>query len=194
VTSEQSWEQCLATALREYGRLHILVNNAGVGGRFSDDFDSIAVWRRIMDINLNSMFIGTRLAARAIRDAGGGAIVNVSSILGFVGDPRVHPAYTVSKGAVRLYTKQAAGQFAKDGIRVNSVHPGFMPRMLPPDGGSLEGLEPSEKMLEKELLRVPLGRVGHPREVAYGALFLASDEASYITGTELVIDGGFLSC
>jgi NAD(P)-dependent dehydrogenase (short-subunit alcohol dehydrogenase family) len=143
-------------------------------------------WRRIMEVNTTGVFLGTKYAIPAMRQAGGGSIVNISSIMGFVGGESGHPAYHASKGAVRIFTKATAVKYGPDGIRANSVHPGFMPPMRsarPRDVASLQRL----------IEWTPLRRTGKPIEVAYGVLFLASDETSFITGTELVIDGGFIA-
>ena len=140
-----------------------------------------------MGVNAKGVFLGMKHAVPAMRQAGGGAIVNISSISGFVGQDRLHMAYNASKGAVRIMTKSAAVQYARDGIRVNSVHPGLMPPMRT----SKVSADPSWR---KPLLEaIPLKREGRVEEVAHAVLFLASDEASYITGTELVVDGGFLA-
>ncbi len=140
-----------------------------------------------MNVNAKGVFLGMKHAIPAMRRAGGGAIVNISSISGFAGQEGIHMGYNASKGAVRIMTKSAAVQFARDGIRVNSVHPGFMPPMRT----SRMSADPVWR--EKALRGVPLRREGRVEEVAYAVLFLASDEASYITGTELVVDGGLLA-
>jgi NAD(P)-dependent dehydrogenase (short-subunit alcohol dehydrogenase family) len=143
-------------------------------------------WRRIMEVNSTGVFLGTKYAIPAMQQAGRGSIVNISSIMGFVGGESGHPAYHASKGAVRIFTKATAVKYGPDGIRANSVHPGFMPPMRsarPRDAAALQRL----------IDWTPLRRTGKPIEVAYGVLFLASDEASFITGTELVIDGGFIA-
>ena len=137
-----------------------------------------------MDTNAKSVFLGMKHAIPEMKKAGGGAIVNISSISGFVGQEAIHPGYNASKGAVRLVTKAAAVQHAKIGIRINSVHPGMMPPMLT----SFQRGDPNREAMNAA---VPMGREGEPIEVANAVLFLASDEASYITGTELLVDGGF---
>jgi NAD(P)-dependent dehydrogenase (short-subunit alcohol dehydrogenase family) len=140
-----------------------------------------------MEVNAKGVFLGMKYAVPAMEKAGGGAIVNISSISGFAGQDRVHMAYNASKGAVRIMTKSAAVQFGKLGIRVNSVHPGIMPPMRTSVGSA----DPVWR--ERSLRHVPLKREGRVEEVAHAVLFLASDEASYITGTELVVDGGYLA-
>jgi 3(or 17)beta-hydroxysteroid dehydrogenase len=148
---------------------------------------STAVWERLMAVNAKGVFLGIKYAVPAMQQAGGGAIVNISSISGFVGQDYIHMAYNASKGAVRILTKSAAVQYAKDGIRVNSVHPGIMPPMRSSRGTA----DPERRRLM--IAQVPMGREGRREEVGAAVLFLASDEASYITGTELVVDGGFLA-
>src|SRR6266481_4607887 len=148
---------------------------------------STSAWDTLMSINAKGVFLGMKHAVPAMRQGGGGAIVNISSISGLVGQDNLHMGYNASKGAVRTMTKSAAVQFARDGIRVNSVHPGF----LPPMRTSKTSADPAWR---KPLLdAVPMKREGRVEEVAYAVLFLASDEASYITGAELVVDGGFVA-
>jgi NAD(P)-dependent dehydrogenase (short-subunit alcohol dehydrogenase family) len=186
VTSESDWQSAVATAERLYGKLDVLVNNAGVGGSGSRVEDTaLAEWERTMAINSTGVFLGTRAAIPAMRRAGGGSIVNISSQLGLVGTDNSSPQYQASKGAVRLLTKTTAIQYAKDGIRANSVHPG--PIVTPMTERRRANPETSRLMVS----RIPLGRYGQPMEVALGVLYLASDEASFVTGSELVIDGGW---
>ncbi|MEX2146329.1 MAG: glucose 1-dehydrogenase [Candidatus Rokuibacteriota bacterium] len=187
VTSEPDWQALVAAAEREFGRLDILVNNAGISGTYTSDLASTEAWERVMDINAKGTFLGMKHAVPAMKRAGGGAIVNISSISGFTGQLGVHMAYNASKGAVRIMTKAGAVQWARDHIRVNSVHPGF----LPPMRTSVGSAKPEWRA--KALAAVPMRREGRVEEVAHAVLFLASDEASYITGTELVVDGGFLA-
>ena len=193
VSQEADWHRVVATTTDCFGSLNILVNNAGVAGRYFDA-ESVEDWRKIMDINMTSVFIGTKSCVGAMRKSGGGAIVNISSVFGIVALRNSNPAYSSSKGAIRIYTKASACAYAADNIRVNSVHPGFMQKMLAPDPtyGPSEG-QYQQVNNSKQLERVPLGRIGMPIEVANGVVFLASDEASYITGAELNIDGGFLA-
>jgi len=185
VSKEDQWEQAIADVIAKFGKLDILVNNAGISGSGEKDFGSTAAWDQLMDINAKSVFLGMKHAIPEMEKVRGGAIVNISSISGMVGQSYVHPGYNASKGAVRLVTKAAAIQHAKSGIRVNSVHPGSMPPMLTSgargDGGSQDA----------RMAAIPMGREGQPIEVANAVLFMASDEASYITGTELMVDGGF---
>ena len=182
VTHEQDWQRAVETAEQTYGRLDILVNNAGIVRMAPLDETSLEAWNEIIGVNQTGVFLGIKHAVPAMRRAGGGSIVNISSIAGLIGLPNI-PAYQASKGAVRLLTKNAAIQYATDKIRVNSVHPGRIetPMTAP--------LAPERREM---LLRLtPLGRDGTAEEVAYGVLYLASDESSYVTGAELVIDGGY---
>ncbi|HEY3097627.1 MAG TPA: glucose 1-dehydrogenase, partial [Methylomirabilota bacterium] len=183
VTSEAEWDAATKAAVSAFGKLDVLVNNAGISGTYDPDMLSSAAWDKVMAVNAKGVFLGMKYAIPLMKQAGGGAIVNISSISGFVGQDGVHMAYNASKGAVRIMTKTAAVQFAADKIRVNSVHPGFMPPMRT----SKTSADPTwrAKMLEA----VPMKRAGRVEEVAHAVLFLASDEASYITGTELVVDG-----
>jgi NAD(P)-dependent dehydrogenase (short-subunit alcohol dehydrogenase family) len=187
VTSEADWREAIAATVRSFGKLDILVNNAGISGTFDPDMLSTAAWDALMAVNAKGVFLGMKYAIPALKQAGGGAIVNISSISGFVGQDKVHMAYNASKGAVRIMTKTAAVQYASDGIRVNSVHPGVMPPMRT----SKASADPAWRA--RVLEAVPMKRAGRVEEVAHAVLFLASDEASYITGTELVVDGGYLA-
>ncbi|MBM4439994.1 MAG: glucose 1-dehydrogenase [Candidatus Rokubacteria bacterium] len=187
VTDEAQWQAAIAAAEREFGKLDVLVNNAGISGTYQPDLTSTDAWDKVMDINAKGVFLGMKHGAPALKRAGGGAIVNISSISGFAGQHGVHMAYNASKGAVRIMTKSGAVQYAADNIRVNSVHPGFLPAMRTSVGSA------NPEWRAKMLKAVPMKREGRVEEVAYAVLFLASDEASYITGTELVVDGGFLA-
>jgi NAD(P)-dependent dehydrogenase (short-subunit alcohol dehydrogenase family) len=186
VTSEADWQAAVAAAQSAWGSIDILVNNAGVSGSDPDLF-SMEVWDRQMSVNAKGVFLGLRATIPVMQKAGRGAIVNISSISGIVGQRVVHMGYNAAKGAVRLMTKAAAVQFARDGIRVNSVHPGIMPPMRS------SKLTADPEIRRKLLVGVPMGREGRVEEVAYANLFLASDEASYITGVELPVDGGFVA-
>jgi NAD(P)-dependent dehydrogenase (short-subunit alcohol dehydrogenase family) len=184
VTSEAEWAGLIAKTVATYGRLDILVNNAGISGSSVGEPDGLDGWHRIIAVNQTSVFLGTKLAAEQMAKTGGGSIVNVSSIMGFVGSTSGHPAYHASKGAVRIYSKAAAVRYGPSGVRVNTVHPGYMPPML-------NATNAGER--DDKIALTPLRRIGKPIEVAYGVLFLASDEASFVTGAELVIDGGFIA-
>jgi NAD(P)-dependent dehydrogenase (short-subunit alcohol dehydrogenase family) len=185
VTCEDDWRQVVQTTVARWGTLDILVNNAGLSSTSAADPMDTEGWRRIMEVNATGVFLGTKYAIPTMQRARSGAIVNISSIMGFVGGEGGHPAYHASKGAVRIFTKATAVKYGPDGIRANSVHPGFMPPM--------RSSHPNPAAREEQVGLTPLRRLGQPLEVAYGVLFLASDEASFITGTELVIDGGFLA-
>ena len=174
------------TVQTEHGGLDILVNNAGISSTSVDDNLDTEAWHRIMGVNSTGVFLGTKTAAETMKDQGGGSIVNISSIMGFVGGGYGHPAYHASKGAVRIFTKAMAVKYGPFGIRVNSVHPGFMPPMV-----SSNHAVAGDR--DRYISQTPLRRTGKTSEVAYGVLFLSSDEASFITGTELVIDGGYIA-
>ena len=185
VTDEGSWVQAVAETVSRFGKLDILVNNAGVGGdrgRLEDT--SVEAWDRIMNINAKGVFLGTKAAIPEMRRTGGGSIINISSIYGLVGSGG-SSAYHASKGAVRLLTKSTAIQYASEGIRVNSVHPGII------DTPMTEAILADPERNQRWISGTPLGRRGEPEDVAYGVLFLASDESSFMTGSELVIDGGW---
>ena len=186
VTSQAQWESAIAATVQKFGRLDILVNNAGVGARnMLVENTSVEDWDHVMDINAKGVFLGTKAAIPEMRKAGGGSIINISSQLGLVGVDNSSPQYQASKGAVRLLTKATAIQYAAEGIRANSVHPG--PIVTPMTEGSREDAGRYRVTIQ----RIPLGRYGEPEEVANGVLFLASDESSFMTGSELVIDGGW---
>jgi NAD(P)-dependent dehydrogenase (short-subunit alcohol dehydrogenase family) len=187
VTSEAAWQDAVAATLSSFGTLDVLVNNAGISGTFDPDTLSTTAWDQLMNVNAKGVFLGMKHAIPVMERAGAGAIVNISSVSGFVGQKGIHMAYNASKGAVRLMTKAAAVQYARAGVRVNSVHPGLLPAMR----SSKATADPAFRQALLE--GVPMGRAGRVEEVAYAVLFLASDEASYITGTELVVDGGWLA-
>jgi 3(or 17)beta-hydroxysteroid dehydrogenase len=189
VASEPSWSEVIRKTLAEFGRLDILVNNAGAMLVKEIADTSLEEWGQIMSVNLNGVFLGVKYAIGAMKRNGGGSIINISSVVGIVGTPDDTAAYCASKGAVRAFTKAAALECSKEGhdynIRVNSIHPGASetPLMEP-----LLKDETLRKQLEK---RLPIGRLGKPIDVAYGVLYLASDESSFVTGAELIIDGGW---
>jgi len=188
VTKEAEVAAMVAFAEKTFGRLDVIVNNAGVESHLPVADTSEEVWDRIMDINGKGVFLCTKHAIPAMRRAGGGSIINMSSVFGLIGSPGF-AAYHASKGAVRLLTKSTALAHAKEGIRANSIHPGAIDT---PMLRALIDMEPDPKAAEVEWLKVePIGRFGRPEDIAYGALYLASDEASFVTGTELVIDGGW---
>jgi NAD(P)-dependent dehydrogenase (short-subunit alcohol dehydrogenase family) len=185
VTSEREWERAVAGAVDRFGKVDVLVNNAGIGGTGRVEDTKLEDWNRVMDINATGVFLGTKVAIPAMRRAGGGSIVNISSQLGLVGMDDSSPQYQASKGAVRLLTKLTAVQYAKERIRANSVHPG--PIVTP----MTEARRADPVVYQRMVSRIPLGRYGEAEDVAYGVLYLASDESSFVTGSELVIDGGW---
>ncbi len=187
VADEAQWEATVAAVLGEWGRLDVLVNNAGISGSATNDLYDTALWDRIMAVNARGAFLGVKHGVAAMRRTGGGSIINISSISGVVGQERIHCAYNASKAAVRLLTKAVAVQEGPAGIRVNSIHPGLMPPMR------TSGATADPVFRAKMMQHVPMGRPGRVEEVAYAALFLASDESSYMTGTELHVDGGYLA-
>jgi 3alpha(or 20beta)-hydroxysteroid dehydrogenase len=179
VTQPDQWDAAVATATGEFGKLNVLVNNAGIvalGQLRNFDLDK---WQKVIDVNLTGTFLGMRVAVDPMTEAGGGSIINVSSIEGLRGAPAVHP-YVASKWAVRGLAKSAALELAPVGIRVNSIHPGFI-------------RTPMTAKLPEDMVKVPLGRPGEAREVSTFVLFLASDESSYTTGSEFVMDGGLVT-
>ena len=185
VTREDQWNSAIAATVSEFGKLDILVNNAGIGGTSMIEDTTVEQWDRVMDINAKGVFLGTKAAIPEMRRAGGGSIINISSQLGLVGMDISSPQYQASKGAVRLLTKSTAVQYAKEGIRANSVHPG-------PVNTPLTELRRGDPEIQRIMLsRIPMGRYGESEEIAYGVLFLASDESSFMTGSELVMDGGW---
>jgi NAD(P)-dependent dehydrogenase (short-subunit alcohol dehydrogenase family) len=196
VCSEPQWVALVAETERKHGQVNILGNIAGISGRppgMTVQTGSIAgvalaeqtleAWNRIMEVNATGVFLGTKSVIPAMQRAAGGSIINISSICGIVGS-FANAAYHASKGAVRIFSKAAAIQYAKDQIRVNSIHPGFVDTPMARPG--LLGNESGKARMDA----TPLGRFGKPIDIAMGCLYLASDEASWVTGSELVIDGG----
>lgn len=193
VAREQEWESVIARTVKEFARLDVLVNNAGVGIGAPPDEETLEQWRFLMSINLDGVFLGTKHAIRTMKEhpPKGGSIINLSSIEGLVGDPNLG-AYNASKGGVRLYTKSVALYCAKAGlnIRVNSIHPGYISTPMVDnylrqnDGDVTEGRKALDAMH-------PIGHIGEPDDIAYGVVYLASDESKFVTGAELVIDGGY---
>ncbi len=187
VSSEENWISAIAETVSRFGKLDILVNNAGVVSRVELEDITLNEWDRVMDINAKGVFLGTKAAIPEMRKAGGGSIVNISSISGIAGQAYVSAVYHASKGAVRIFTKSTAIQYAAEGIRANSIHPG-------PIDTPMTAARKGDPVAEAEsIARIPIGRTGQPEDVAYGVLYLASDESSFVTGSELVIDGGYLA-
>jgi NAD(P)-dependent dehydrogenase (short-subunit alcohol dehydrogenase family) len=192
VSREDEWEKVIARTVKEFGRLDVLVNNAGVAYSAPPEAQTLEKWHWLMSINLDGVFLGTKHAIRAMKKhpPKGGSIINLSSIEGLVGDPGLG-AYNASKGGVRLYTKSVALHCAKEklNIRVNSIHPGYIwtpmvQNYLKEQGDVAEGRKAADAMH-------PLGHIGEPDDIAYGVVYLASDESKFVTGSELVIDGGY---
>ena len=184
VTDEGQWEQAVAATVARFGKLDVLINNAGIFRNNPVEETSSDEWDQVMDINAKGVFLAAKAAIPAMRRAGGGSIINLSSVAGLVG-AAYSSAYSASKGAVRLFTKSTAIQYAADGIRSNSIHPGVIETDM-----TAEAI--ADARFKKERLDpTPLARLGQPEDVAYGALYLASDESSFVTGAELVIDGGW---
>ncbi len=183
VTSEEDWQQAIAATVVRFGKLDVLVNNAGIFRTEGIEATSEELWDRIMAINGKGVFLGTKHAIPEMRKAGGGSIVNISSVAGLVGNSFA-AAYAASKGAVRIFTKSTAIQHAKEGIRANSIHPGTIETPMTAE------MLADEAYRQERMENTPLGRLGQPEDVAYGVLYLASDESSFVTGSELVVDGG----
>ncbi|MAZ62775.1 MAG: cyclopentanol dehydrogenase [Dehalococcoidia bacterium] len=183
VTNEAAWQDAVQAAVRRFGKLDILVNNAGIYRTERVEEVSEELWDLVMGINAKGVFLGTKHAIPEMRNAGGGSIVNISSVAGLVGD-HISAAYASSKGAVRLLTKSTAIQYAKEGIRCNSVHPGTIETPMTAD------MLVDPQYRQDRMERTPLQRLGTAQDVAYGVLYLASDESSFVNGSELVIDGG----
>jgi 3alpha(or 20beta)-hydroxysteroid dehydrogenase len=179
VTQLDQWEAAVATATGEFGKLNVLVNNAGIVALGQLRKFDMAKWQKVIDVNLTGTFLGMRVAVDPMTEAGGGSIINVSSIEGLRGAPLVHP-YVASKWAVRGLAKSAALELAPLNIRVNSIHPGFI-------------RTPMTKHLPDDMVTIPLGRPAQSREVSTFVLFLASDESSYATGSEFIMDGGLVT-
>ncbi len=182
VTDEAAWQSAVETATTDFGKLDVLVNNAGIVRTEQVLETTEQIWEDVMSINAKGVFLGVKAAIPAMRAAGGGSIINISSSAGLTGSTQ-NAAYHASKGAVRIFTKAAAIQYAPHNIRVNSVHPGMI------DTDMLAASRVGD-VLEQRLSVTPMRRIGRPEEIAYGVLYLASDESSFVTGSELVIDGG----
>lgn len=192
VADETDWEQTIATTMDRFGRLDVLVNNAGVGWGGPPEDETLERWRKLMSINLDGVFLGTKHAIRAMtsQKPARASIINISSIEGIIGDPNLG-SYNASKGGVRLYTKSVALYCAKAGlgIRVNSIHPGYIwtplvEHYLSEAGDVAEGRKALDAMH-------PIGHVGEPEDIGYAVVYLASDESKFVTGSELVVDGGY---
>ncbi|KKC45889.1 short-chain dehydrogenase [Paenibacillus sp. D9] len=184
VASEEDWVSVVDAAIAKFGQINILVNNAGISDAVPFLDQTVERWERTMTVNVTSIFLGQKYVIPHMIEAGGGSIVNISSIAGLTGGSGAGP-YTASKGAVRMLTKATAVDYAKHNIRANSIHPGYIETPMTVD------LMKDEQMVQWFLMQTPLPRLGKPEDIAQGVLFLASDESSYITGVELPIDGGY---
>lgn len=180
VTSEAGWADAVAFTLREFGRLDVLVNNAGIGDNQAIEVTSLETYNKVVAVTQTSVFLGVKAASAALKESGNGAVVNVSSMFGIVGGFGTSPAYAAAKGAVRTLTKNTALGWATEGVRVNSVHPGFIDTPI---------LGDTDRQLLTET--TPMARLGRPEDVAAVILFAASDDAAFMTGSELVVDGGY---
>ena len=188
VTLEDNWKKAIQTTVSEYGKLDVLVNNAGIViNRVPIEERTVEEWDRVQAVNSRGVFLGTKHAIPAMRDSGGGSIINICSVAGYGQSTTQEPAYAASKGAVRIFSKVTATQHAKDNIRSNAIFPG------PIDTEMVHAAMSDPKVLAERLTRVPMGRLGLVKEIVAGVIFLASDESSYMTGGELVIDGGATS-
>ena len=189
-SSEDEWREAMRAVMERFGRLDVMLNAAGVSGRAPDGAMSRQIadlevenWNHVMAVNATGVFLGTKHAIEPMLAAGGGSIINISSIYGIVGSVN-NAAYHASKGAVRIFTKGAAAQYATQGIRVNSVHPGFV------DTPMTQAVHDDPERAAPRIAQTPAGYFGKPIDIAFGCLFLASDESAWMTGAELVIDGG----
>lgn len=185
---EQGWKDLIAYTEEAFGPLNVLVNNAGIGATNDIEHDTFEAYRKLMSINADGMYLGTQYGFRAMKEHGGGSIINMSSILGLVGDTMT-ASYNASKGAVRLFSKSAAVYVAQNdlNIRVNTVHPGYI--ATPMTDGSGEGDSVAPYVTQR--LKTPMGRMGEPDDIAWICVYLASDESKFATGAEFVIDGGY---
>ena len=191
VAKEDEWKNVIETTLETYGKLHILANSAGIGLGGTVEDVTLEDWKNLIDINLNGTFLGTKYGIKGMRKTDeGGPIINFSSIEGLIGDPNL-PAYNASKGGVTIFTKSAALHCAKQGygIRINSIHPAYIWTPMVENFLKAQGdVEEGKKQLES---LHPIGHLGEPDDIGYGVVYLASDESKFMTGSELVIDGGY---
>lgn len=184
VSNSKDWEIVVTETVEHFGKIDILLNNAGIAVWGTNDDTSEEIWDSVMDINAKGVFLGTKYVIPEMKKNGSGSIINVSSISGIIGQPAIQPVYNASKGAVRIFTKSTAVQYGKFGIRANSIHPGGV------DTDMIAHITEDDERQQRIKETVPLQRIADPIEIAYGALFLASDESSFMTGSEMVMDGG----
>jgi len=184
VVEPANWTEAVGETVRRFGKLTTLINNAGIANTHGVEAETLEGWNRVVAVDQTAVWLGMKAAIPAMLQAGGGAIVNISSVFGIIGSPGFI-AYHGAKGAVRLITKAAALEYARRGIRVNSIHPGIIATPI------IESTRIAGDMIERFQAATPMGRMGRPEEIAYGSLYLCSDEASFVTGAELVIDGGW---
>lgn len=194
VTEQARWEEVIEASNREFGGVDVLVNNAGISGTGAGPMEDVAFedWKTVMDINLDAVFIGCQQAIKAMKASGGGSIINISSIMGIVGGAGA--AYNASKGGVRLLTKSVAAYCGSNGynIRCNSIHPGYIwTPMVRNIVHFVDELATEDDLRAMLVEKHPIGRLGVAEDIANGVLFLASEESSFMTGSELVIDGGY---
>ena len=191
VSDEGDWKGLVASIVATHGRLDVLVNNAGIAVPANVEDETLEGWRKTQAVNTEGVFLGCKAVIPAMKTLGG-SIINISSIEGIVGDPNT-PAYNASKGAVRIFTKSVALHCAAQGypIRANSLHPGYILTPMVEKGLEMLPKDVSEAMLARVLGEIPQGAMGEPQDIANGCLFLASDESRYMTGSELIIDGGY---
>jgi NAD(P)-dependent dehydrogenase (short-subunit alcohol dehydrogenase family) len=186
VSDEGSWREAVDRLLAERARLDVLVNNAGMGDLATIEETTLSDWERTIGIDQTGVFLGMRTCAEALKASGHGSVINISSIFGTSGGFGTSPAYHAAKGAVRTLTKNVALHWAADGVRVNSIHPGFI---RTPILDQAKGTEVWDAMTAS----TPMGRLGEPEEIAAAVAYLASDDASFVTGSELYVDGGFIA-
>lgn len=189
-TDETAWNTVLDGAIERWGRLDVVVNNAGIAVIADIEKSTLDSWQRTLDINLTGVYLGTQAAIARMKSTQG-SIVNIASIEGICGEPEI-PAYNATKGGVRIFSRSAAIHCARSGykIRINNVCPGFADTQMVSGALSIMAAQDAEAFAARQLSRIPMGRFAEPSEIAAAVLFLASDESSYVTGSDLVVDGG----
>jgi len=184
VSDEIEWKNCINKVLEKWGQIDILVNNAGISLRSSFEEMERSDWDRVFSVNSTAVMLGTQSVIANMKKNKSGSIINISSIFGLIGSARGSTAYHASKGASRIFTKTIAAQYGKYNIRSNSIHPGFTDTPMTKD------IHSDKQIRSERLAMTPLGRLGKPEDISFGALYLASNESSWVTGSELIIDGG----